>query len=122
MCGHEHRRQNGLIDFAVVVRVDADLLPPQVERVRAVVHRLQLVVGLEIRETPEAAVDDVRKALLLRHLRKKWRKKVETMWQQLKNPNNGKQRFAEGKGGGGSFSPKGSGSILYQSLTKPTVA
>lgn len=71
MRGHEDRRQNGLIDFAVVVRVDADLLASEVEGVGAVVHRLQLVVGLKVGETPESAVDDVRKALLLRNLERK---------------------------------------------------
>jgi hypothetical protein len=35
-----------------------------------VVHRLELVVRLQVREPPEPAVDDVGKALLLRDLKK----------------------------------------------------
>ena len=38
------------------------------EREVAVLDRLELVVRLEVGEAPQAAVDDVREALLLRHL------------------------------------------------------
>ena len=54
-----------------MIGVDADLLPPQVEGVGAVVDGLELVVRLEVRKPPEPAVDDVRKAFLLRDLKKK---------------------------------------------------
>ena len=64
-----------------MIGVDADLLPPQVEGVGAVVDGLELVVRLEVRKPPEPAVDDVRKAFLLRDLKTK---QNEFMNQSLK--------------------------------------
>ena len=42
---------------------------PEVKGEVAVFHWLELVVRLEVGEAPQAAVDDVREALLLRHLK-----------------------------------------------------
>ena len=63
--GNHNGRQSGLVHFCVVVRVDADLLPPEVEGVGAVVDRLEFMVRLQVGVAPQATVDDVRKALLL---------------------------------------------------------
>ena len=50
---------------------------PEVEGEVAVLDRLELVVRLQVGEAPQAAVDDVREALLLRHLREeRQRRKV----------------------------------------------
>ncbi len=65
---YNDRRQSGLVDLGVVVGVDAYLLPPQMKGKAAVLHRLEFVVGLEVGEAPQPAVDDVGKALLLRYL------------------------------------------------------
>ena len=51
-----------------MVRVDAHFLVVPAERKLADVQWLELVVALEVRPTPHAAVDDVRKAFSVRHL------------------------------------------------------
>ena len=58
--GNENRRQNRGLDPDVVVRVDADVLLLGVERVLAERLGLELVVSLEVRPAPDAAVDHVR--------------------------------------------------------------
>lgn len=49
--------------FGIVVRIDAHLVLLQVVRVLAVLHRLQLVLALQIGPAPQTAVDDVRDSL-----------------------------------------------------------
>lgn len=49
--------------FGIVVRVDAHLVLLQVVRVLAVLHRLQLVLALQVGPTPQPAVDHVRHTL-----------------------------------------------------------
>lgn len=71
VCRDVHGRQRWLVDLCVVVRVNADLLPPQVEGVGAMLDRLELVVRLEVGEAPQTAVNDVRESLLLRNLRRR---------------------------------------------------
>lgn len=49
--------------FGIVVRIDAHLVLLQVVRVLAVLHRLQLVLALQVRPAPQTTVDDVRDSL-----------------------------------------------------------
>lgn len=59
----EYRRQRRALDSIVVVRINAHLVPFRRERVLAMVERSQLVVRLQLRPTPQPAVNDVRKSL-----------------------------------------------------------
>lgn len=52
----------------IVVRVDADLILLQVEGILAGLHCSQLMVAVQVRPTPQAAVENVRKALSVGHL------------------------------------------------------
>lgn len=56
------------LDSLVVVRVDAHLVPLQLEGVLAVLESVQLVVGLQVWPPPQAAVDHMGQALALGHL------------------------------------------------------
>jgi hypothetical protein len=51
-----------------VVGVDTHLILLGVEGVLTELHGPQLVVGLQVRPAPQAAVDDVREALPVGHL------------------------------------------------------
>ena len=70
-----HRRQLGLVYFCIVIGVDADFLPSEVEGKSAVLDRFEFVVGLEVGEPPEPAVNHVRETFLLRHLEERTRDK-----------------------------------------------
>lgn len=56
------------VDAPIVERIDADVLQFGVEWELAVVERLELVVVLEVRPAPHAAVDDVRQAFAVADL------------------------------------------------------
>ena len=66
--GHEDGRQDGGLDALVVVGVDAHVLVLRVERELADVERLELVVRLQVRPAPHAAVDHVGEALAVGNL------------------------------------------------------
>ena len=56
------------LDSLVMVGIDTDFFLFGRERVLAVFERFELVVRLEIRPSPDAAVDHVRQTLAMRHL------------------------------------------------------
>jgi hypothetical protein len=62
------KRLTGLFYSRVVVGVDADFVPLEIERVLANVKRAEFVVTLQIGPTPQTAVNDVRKAFPVRNL------------------------------------------------------
>ena len=68
MAGHQDGRHDGRLHPLVVVGVDADLHLLGVEGELADVQRLELVVGLEIRPAPHAAIDHVGQTLPVRDL------------------------------------------------------
>ena len=57
-----------LLDFCVVVWVDANLFAPQMESIVTMLHRLQLVVGGKLRITPQTTIDDMWQPFLLWNL------------------------------------------------------
>jgi hypothetical protein len=65
---HENWRHDGGLHPLVVVGVDAHLHLLRVEGELADLQRLELVVGLQVRPAPHAAIDHVRQALPVRHL------------------------------------------------------
>ena len=62
------KRLTGLFYSRVVVGVDADFVPLEIECVLANVKRAEFVVTLQIGPTPQTAVNDVRKAFPVRNL------------------------------------------------------
>jgi len=65
---HKNRRQHRGLDPLVVVWVDAHILLLRSERELANVKSLELMVGLEVRPTPNPAVDHMGKPFPVRHL------------------------------------------------------
>lgn len=63
-------RELRLVHFGVVIRIHTDFFPPEVEGESTVLNRLQFVVGLEVREEPESAVNHMRQTFLLGYLKK----------------------------------------------------
>ena len=68
VCRYVYWWQNRLVYLCVVIRIDTDFFSAQMESIGAMVHCFQFMVGLEVREPPQPAVDDVRKALFLGYL------------------------------------------------------
>jgi hypothetical protein len=70
MARHQNWRHDGGLHPLVVVGIDAHLHLLRVEGELADLQRLELVVGLQVRPAPHAAIDHVRQALPVRHLRR----------------------------------------------------
>ena len=88
VCRHEDRWQGGLVHFRVVVGIDADLLPPELEGEHAVLHLLQLMVRLDVWVAPKAAVHQVGKTLLLGNLEKERKINVNEALSPCRGPDN----------------------------------
>lgn len=58
-----------------MVGIDTDIIPLEREGILAGVDSLQLVVVLEVRPAPQAAVNHMRKSLAMRNLMKEEREK-----------------------------------------------
>lgn len=70
--GHDDGRQSWLINFCVVIRINANFFAAQVKRIAAMLHGLEFVVRAEVGEPPQPRIDDVGEALLLRYLKRKF--------------------------------------------------
>lgn len=57
---HQYWRQYWTVDPLVVIRVNAHILLLRSEGKLAALQGLELMVGLQVRPTPHATVDDVR--------------------------------------------------------------
>ena len=65
---HQHRREDGRFYPLVVVRIDADFLLFGTEGKFAAFQRLEFVMRLKVRPTPNSAIYHVRKSFAMRDL------------------------------------------------------
>ena len=64
-------RLTGIFDSAIVVGINTDLVSLCLKRVLTVLHRPQLVLGVEVWPAPQLTVENVWQTLLLSDLRNK---------------------------------------------------
>ena len=74
---YQDRWQGRLVDFGIVIGIDADLFTSKMECKHAMLHGFQFMMRLQVWKSPEATIDDVRQAFLLRNLRSREEEKVQ---------------------------------------------
>ena len=58
-----------MVNFGVMIGIHTNFFSTQMKSKTTMFHGLEFVVRLEVGKSPQSAIDDVRKAFLLRYLK-----------------------------------------------------